>query len=36
MFKEFPGAWIGHSDHTTGIITSLGAVALGAKLIEKQ
>ena len=36
MFKEFPGAWIGHSDHTPGIITSLGAVALGAKLIEKH
>ena len=36
MKKNFPKAWVGHSDHTSGLITSLGAVSLGAKVIEKH
>lgn len=32
----FPKAVIGHSDHTNSIYTSLGAIALGAKVIEKH
>jgi N,N'-diacetyllegionaminate synthase len=28
--------WVGHSDHTPDIWTSLGAVGMGAKLIEKH
>ena len=34
--KKFPFAVIGLSDHSIGIETSLGAVALGASLIEKH
>jgi N-acetylneuraminate synthase len=34
--ERFPRAIIGHSDHTNSIYTSLGAVALGAKYIEKH
>lgn len=36
MKKNFSKAVIGHSDHTNDIITSLGAVAMGAKIIEKH
>ena len=36
MKKNFSKAIIGHSDHTNDIITSLGAVAMGAKIIEKH
>ena len=36
MQKKFSKAYIGHSDHTSNLVTSLGAVALGAKLIEKH
>tara|TARA_B110000483_G_scaffold241229_1_gene323713 strand:- start:1206 stop:2234 length:1029 start_codon:yes stop_codon:yes gene_type:complete len=36
MKKSFPDAIIGLSDHTEGIYTCLGAVALGAKVIEKH
>ena len=34
--KKFPFAVIGSSDHSIGIETSLGAVALGASIIEKH
>ncbi len=34
--KSFPDAIIGLSDHTEGIYTCLGAVSLGAKVIEKH
>lgn len=34
--KERYGLIVGHSDHTPDIYTSLAAVALGAKLIEKH
>tara|TARA_Y100000590_G_scaffold368326_1_gene428931 strand:+ start:8598 stop:9641 length:1044 start_codon:yes stop_codon:yes gene_type:complete len=34
--KNFPNAIIGLSDHTESIYTSLGAVALGASIIEKH
>ena len=33
MFKNIP---IGYSDHTMGISASIGAVSLGAKIIEKH
>ena len=36
MQNLFPKAVIGHSDHTNSIYTSLGAIALGAKVIEKH
>ena len=32
----FPGLIIGLSDHTPGATTVLGAVTLGAKMIEKH
>jgi sialic acid synthase SpsE len=35
-YKENFGVLVGHSDHTPDIWTSLGAVALGAKVIEKH
>ncbi len=34
--KEFPGVVLGLSDHTPGHVTTLGAVALGARAIEKH
>lgn len=34
--KKFPQAVIGLSDHTSSIYTSLGAIALGASIIEKH
>jgi sialic acid synthase SpsE len=34
--KKYPKIIIGHSDHTNDIVTSIGAVALGAKIIEKH
>ena len=34
--KSFPNCEIGISDHTENIYTSLGAVALGARIIEKH
>ena len=34
--KIFPNNIIGYSDHTKSISTSIGAVALGAKIIEKH
>ena len=36
MQQKFTKAYVGHSDHTSSLVTSLGAVALGAKLIEKH
>ena len=36
MQSEFPEIAIGYSDHTLGIMACLGAVALGAKVIEKH
>ena len=36
MQQKFTKAYVGHSDHTSTLVTSLGAVALGAKLIEKH
>jgi N-acetylneuraminate synthase len=33
---EFPGVVLGLSDHTPGHVTTLGAVALGARVIEKH
>ena len=36
MQKSFPDAILGLSDHTEGIYTCLGAVSLGAKVIEKH
>ena len=33
---EFPGVVLGLSDHTPGHVTTLGAVALGARAIEKH
>jgi len=34
--REFPGVTLGLSDHTPGHATVLGAVALGARLVEKH
>ena len=34
--KKFKGVVIGLSDHTPGCATTLGAIALGAKVIEKH
>lgn len=36
MIKKFNKCVIGLSDHTQGIYTSLGAIALGASIIEKH
>jgi sialic acid synthase SpsE len=34
--KKFPGVVLGLSDHTAGHLTVLGAVALGARVVEKH
>jgi N-acetylneuraminate synthase len=34
--KMFPGLVLGLSDHTPGLATTLGAVSLGARMIEKH
>jgi sialic acid synthase SpsE len=34
--EKYPGLLVGLSDHTAGDVTALGAVALGAKVIEKH
>ena len=34
--RQFPDATLGFSDHTLGITCALGAVALGARVIEKH
>ena len=34
--KEFPGIFLGFSDHTLGIEASIGAVAKGVKVIERH
>ena len=36
LIKKYPDIIIGHSDHTPSIETSLAAVTLGAKIIEKH
>ena len=36
LSKRFPDAVIGLSDHSPGIYTCLGAVALGARIVEKH
>jgi N-acetylneuraminate synthase len=36
MQRLFPKAIIGHSDHTNEIYSSIGAIALGAKIVEKH
>jgi N,N'-diacetyllegionaminate synthase len=36
MARRYPAAWLGHSDHMPGIATALGAVALGARILEKH
>lgn len=36
ILKERFGVWVGQSDHTTDNYISFGAVALGAKVIEKH
>lgn len=36
MRERYPGAVIGHSDHSSGIATACGAIALGARVIEKH
>ena len=34
--KAFPDAVVGQSDHSLGVYTCLGAVALGASILEKH
>ncbi len=34
--KEMFGVFVGHSDHTPDMLTALGAVAMGARVIEKH
>ena len=34
--KKFPNAILGLSDHTHGHVTVLGAVSLGARVVEKH
>lgn len=34
--KDYPGIMLGLSDHTAGHATTLGAIALGARVIEKH
>ena len=36
MRDLFPGAAVGHSDHTPSIDTAVGALALGATMVEKH
>ena len=36
MQKKFKKAVIGHSDHTSNIFTSIAAVVLGARFVEKH
>lgn len=36
LVREFPGVPIGLSDHSMGIWTCLGAIALGASILEKH
>ena len=36
MIKRYKNFVIGHSDHTNTTVTSIGAVSLGAKIIEKH
>lgn len=36
MIERYPSAIIGHSDHSPDIYTTLAAVPLGAKLVEKH
>lgn len=36
LMKLFPGKKIGYSDHTSGILASVVAVAMGARIIEKH
>lgn len=36
MIKKYPKFLIGHSDHTNDIYTSIAAVSLGARIIEKH
>jgi N-acetylneuraminate synthase len=36
MREKFPRAIIGHSDHTSGIETTIAAFCLGAKVFEKH
>ena len=34
--EDYPGVVLGLSDHTSGHVTTLGAIALGARVIEKH
>jgi N-acetylneuraminate synthase len=36
LMKEFPDAVVGYSDHSNGNVISIGAVALGAAIIERH
>ena len=36
MISRYPNALIGHSDHTSELYSSLAAITLGAKIIEKH